>query len=164
MTPATNFPPIPLVLLIPVANNGNTIRLLTPYSELEDKNVSICWLDYSKGIGPRPTALPVNPLCKEPFERRYWLLFGTSAYTTTAPPQAAMSQALDWGSRLSLTWTRIYLIGRVEVRIAREGARRSNHCCVRGSRALEPQNRMRIASRRGHPYLGAWPGPLTSSA
>ncbi len=41
-------------------------------------------------------------------------------------PQAAMSQALDWGSWLSLTWKRIYLIGHVEVRIAREGARRSN--------------------------------------
>jgi hypothetical protein len=37
-----------------------------------------------------------------------------------------MSQALDWGSWRSLTRTRIYSIGRVEVRIAREGARRSN--------------------------------------
>ncbi len=39
---------------------------------------------------------------------------------------------------LSLTWTRICLIGRVEVRIAREGARRSNfraaeNCITSGS-------------------------------
>jgi hypothetical protein len=40
------------------------------------------------------------------------------------------------------------LIGRVEVRIAREGTRRSNLCCVRGSRALKPQNLVRNASRR----------------
>ncbi len=108
--------------------------------------------------------LQANTLCKEPFERRYWLPFGTSACTTTAPPQATMSQALDWGSWLSLTRTRIYLIGRMEVRIAQEGARRSNLCCLRGSRALEPQNRVRIASRRGHHYVGAWPRPPTSSA
>ncbi len=35
-------------LLIPVANNSNTIRLQAPKSELEEKNLSICWLDYSK--------------------------------------------------------------------------------------------------------------------
>ncbi len=86
----------------------------------------------------------------------FWLIYYSS-------PQA-MSLALDWGSWLSLTRTRIYLNGRVEVRIAREGARRSNLCCVRGSRALEPQNRVGIASRRGHHYVGAWPGPPTSSA
>ncbi len=40
-------------------------------------------------------------------------------------PQAAMSQALDWGSWLSLTRMRIYLIRRMEAQIAREGARRS---------------------------------------
>jgi hypothetical protein len=50
-----------------------------------------------------------------------------------------MSQALDWGLwlSLSLTRTRIYLIGRVEVRKAREGARRSNFCCVRTSEPHE---------------------------
>jgi hypothetical protein len=32
------LPPVPLVLLIPVANNGNNISLLTTYSELEEKN------------------------------------------------------------------------------------------------------------------------------
>ncbi len=35
------LPPVLLVLLIPVANNGNSIRLLRPESDLEDKNVSI---------------------------------------------------------------------------------------------------------------------------
>ncbi len=35
-------------LLIPVPNNSNTIRLQAPKSELEEKNISICWLDYSK--------------------------------------------------------------------------------------------------------------------
>jgi hypothetical protein len=84
-------------------------------------------------------------------------------YYYNSPP-IAMSLALDWGSWLSLTRTRIYLIGRVEVRIAREGASRSNHCWVRGSRVLEPQNCVRNASRRGHHYVGAWQGPLTSSA
>jgi hypothetical protein len=110
----------------------------------------------SRELNPGPPALQANTLCKEPFEKHCWLLFGTSACTTTAPPQATMSQALDWGSWLSLTRTRICLIGRVEVRIAREGARRSNLSCVRGSRALEPQSRVRIASHRGHHYVGAW--------
>jgi hypothetical protein len=47
-TPAANFHPVPLLLLIslvlttPMANNGNNIRLLTPLSELEGKNVSLC--------------------------------------------------------------------------------------------------------------------------
>ncbi len=31
------LPPVPFVLLTPVANNGNNIRLLTPESELEGK-------------------------------------------------------------------------------------------------------------------------------
>ncbi len=35
------WPPVSLVLLIPVANNYNNIRLLRPWSELEGKNVSI---------------------------------------------------------------------------------------------------------------------------
>ncbi len=55
------------------------------------------------------------------------------------PPQAAMSQALDRGSWLSLTQTQIHLIGCKEDRVAREGARRWNLYCVRGSKALEPQ-------------------------
>jgi hypothetical protein len=37
-TPPANLPPVSMT---PVANNGINIRLLTPYSELEDKNVSI---------------------------------------------------------------------------------------------------------------------------
>jgi hypothetical protein len=41
-TPAAILPPVPLVLLTPVANNGNNIRLQTPESELEGKNVYIC--------------------------------------------------------------------------------------------------------------------------
>jgi hypothetical protein len=32
----------------PVANNGNNIRLLTPESELEGKNLFICLLNYPK--------------------------------------------------------------------------------------------------------------------
>ncbi len=52
-----------------------------------------------------PPALQANTLCKEPFERHYLLLFGTLPCTTKAPPRAAMSQALDWGSWLSLTRT-----------------------------------------------------------
>ncbi len=32
---------LPLVSTTPVANNGNTIRLLTPWSELEEKNISM---------------------------------------------------------------------------------------------------------------------------
>jgi hypothetical protein len=47
-------------------------------------------------------------------------------YYYSSPQGVMMLQALDWGSWLSLTWTRIYLIGRVEVRIAWEGAGRSN--------------------------------------
>ncbi len=69
-TPAANFPPVPLVLLTPVANlplvvnnaggklppvsttpaanNGNNIRLLTPESELEGKNLYIGFLYYPK--------------------------------------------------------------------------------------------------------------------
>jgi hypothetical protein len=109
----------------------------------------------SRESNPGLLALQANTLCKEPFEQPYLLPFRTLACTTTAPPQAAMSQALDWGSWLSLTRTRICLIGRVEVRIAREGAGRSNLSCVRGSSTLEPQSRVRIASRRGHHYVGA---------
>ena len=37
-TPAANLPPVSLT---PVANNWNNIRLQTPESELEGKNVSI---------------------------------------------------------------------------------------------------------------------------
>jgi hypothetical protein len=40
-TPAANLPPVSLT---PVANNGNNIRLLTPESELEGKNLYICFL------------------------------------------------------------------------------------------------------------------------
>ena len=37
-TPAANLPPVSLT---PVANNGNNIRLQTPESELEGKNLNI---------------------------------------------------------------------------------------------------------------------------
>jgi hypothetical protein len=40
-TPAANLPPMSLT---PVANNGNNIRLLTPESKLEGKNLYICFL------------------------------------------------------------------------------------------------------------------------
>ncbi len=40
-TPRQIFLPLPLVLLTPVANNGNNIRLLSPESELEGKNLYI---------------------------------------------------------------------------------------------------------------------------
>jgi hypothetical protein len=40
-TPAANLPPESLT---PVANNGNNIRLLTPESELEGKNLYIYFL------------------------------------------------------------------------------------------------------------------------
>ncbi len=36
------------VSLTPVANNGNNIRLQTPESELEGKNLHICFLYYPK--------------------------------------------------------------------------------------------------------------------
>ncbi len=39
MTPAANLPPVSTT---PVANNGNNIRLQTPVSELEGKNLCIC--------------------------------------------------------------------------------------------------------------------------
>ncbi len=42
------LPPVPLVLLTPVANNGNNFRLQTPESELEGKNLYICFLYYPK--------------------------------------------------------------------------------------------------------------------
>jgi hypothetical protein len=42
------LPPVPLVLLTPVANNGNNIRLQTPESELEGKNLYLCFLYYPK--------------------------------------------------------------------------------------------------------------------
>jgi hypothetical protein len=49
MTPAANFfLPLPLVLWTPVANNGNNIRLLTPESELEGKNLYKGFLYYPK--------------------------------------------------------------------------------------------------------------------
>jgi hypothetical protein len=44
-TPAAN---LPLVSLTPVANNGNNIRLQTPESKLEGKNLYICFLYYPK--------------------------------------------------------------------------------------------------------------------
>jgi hypothetical protein len=44
-TPAANLPP---VLLTPVANNWNNIRLQTPESELEGKNLNISFLYYPK--------------------------------------------------------------------------------------------------------------------
>jgi hypothetical protein len=37
-TTAVNLPLVPMVSMMPVANNGNNIRLLTPLSELEEKN------------------------------------------------------------------------------------------------------------------------------
>jgi hypothetical protein len=36
------------VLMTPAANNGNNIRLQTPESELEGKNLYICFLYYPK--------------------------------------------------------------------------------------------------------------------
>ncbi len=39
---------LPPVSTTPVANNGNSIRLQTPESELEGKNVYICFLYYPK--------------------------------------------------------------------------------------------------------------------
>ncbi len=44
-TPAANLPPVSLT---PVANNGKNIRLQTPESELEGKNLYICFLYYPK--------------------------------------------------------------------------------------------------------------------
>ncbi len=37
----------------------------------------------SRESNPGPPALQANTLCKEPFKRHYWLLFGTLACTTT---------------------------------------------------------------------------------
>ncbi len=45
LIPVANLPP---VSTIPAANNGNNIRLQIPLSELEGKNVYMCWLYYSK--------------------------------------------------------------------------------------------------------------------
>jgi hypothetical protein len=42
---AANLPPM---LMTPVANNGDNIRLQTPESELEGKNLYICFLYYPK--------------------------------------------------------------------------------------------------------------------
>ncbi len=48
------LPPVPIVLLTPVANlpsvanHGNNIRLQTPDSELEGKNLYVCFLYYPK--------------------------------------------------------------------------------------------------------------------
>ncbi len=58
LTPVANLPPVskmpaanmPPVSTTPVANNGNNIRLLTPESELEGKNLYICFLYYPKVI------------------------------------------------------------------------------------------------------------------
>jgi hypothetical protein len=44
-TPVANLPP---VFLTPVANNGYNIRLQKPESELEGKNLYICFLYYPK--------------------------------------------------------------------------------------------------------------------
>ncbi len=46
------LPPVPLVLLTPVANNGNNIRLQTPESELEGKNLYVYFLYYPKVTKP----------------------------------------------------------------------------------------------------------------
>jgi hypothetical protein len=54
MTPAANFATsFPCVVdtggkFTPVANNGNSIGLQTPESELEGKNAYICFLYYPK--------------------------------------------------------------------------------------------------------------------
>jgi hypothetical protein len=42
------LPPVPLVLLTPVANNGNNVRLQTHESELEGKYLYMCFLYYPK--------------------------------------------------------------------------------------------------------------------
>ncbi len=42
------MPPVPLVLLQPVVNKGNTIRLQTHESELEGKHLYTCFLYYPK--------------------------------------------------------------------------------------------------------------------
>jgi len=55
------------------------------------------------GVEPGTSCTAGDTLCKEPFERRYFLPFGISACAATAPPQATMSQALFfvlWGSWL----------------------------------------------------------------
>jgi hypothetical protein len=45
LTPVANLPPVSLT---PVANNWNNIRLQKPESELEGKNLNICFLYYPK--------------------------------------------------------------------------------------------------------------------
>jgi hypothetical protein len=107
----------------------------------------------SRESNPGPPALQANTM-QRAIQMALLTAIGNLGLHYYSSPRAAMSQALDWGSWLSLTRTRIYLIGHVEIRKAREGARRSNLYCVRGSRALEPQNRVRIASRQGHHYEG----------
>ncbi len=97
-----------------------------------------------------PPALQANTLFKEPFERRYWLPFETSACTTTAPPKPRCCTLLI--GDLGWVWLgRICLIWRVEVRIAREGARRLNLSCVRGSRAFETSEQRENCITLGSP-------------
>jgi hypothetical protein len=45
LPPGSTTPPVSLT---PVANNGNNIRLQTPKSKLEGKNLYICLLYYTK--------------------------------------------------------------------------------------------------------------------
>jgi hypothetical protein len=49
----------------------------------------------SRESNPGPPALQANTLCKEPFERRYWLLFGTLPCTTT-PRDKDREKAQVW--------------------------------------------------------------------
>ncbi len=114
---------------------------------------------------PGPPALQANTLHKEPFKQRYYLIFATSACTTTVHPQATMSQALwDWGC--GWLW-----LGRRYIEHRTHGGPnrwRESKALEILSREIEQGTRtsegcVRIASRRGPHYVGAWPLPPTSS-
>ncbi len=57
LPPAANLPPVSLT---PVANNGKNIRLQTPESELEGKNLYICFLYYCRVIDTGDNLPPVS--------------------------------------------------------------------------------------------------------
>ncbi len=93
----------------------------------------------SRESNPVPPALQANTLCKEPFEQRYQLLFGTSNCTTTASPKLRCRKL--FGIRIMAEFDSnadISDIARVEVRIAGEGESPLTSISGRRSRGLVP--------------------------
>jgi hypothetical protein len=86
---------------------------------------------FRRESNPWPSALQANTLCKEPFERRYLLQFGSSACVLQLPPSSWLGIVAEFGSDANIFHQK-----------------RGDPNSERGSKALEPLLREREQGAR----------------